>query len=239
VGIKVQSSFVVPAPADHAFGTLIDVPRIVPCMPGTELTETLSDNRFRAVAKLRVGPVELQFKGEGELYEVDRAQRTSKMRAKGADAKGRGSFQTEIAFTVEPQGESSRVTVDTDLTLSGTVAQYGRGAGIVREVTSQLTTQFAAELAALIMAERVVQAVSHATKRVTATETVAAVTASATPAPTPSASAAPIARSVSSNLARKPLPDRSVPSAKTPISGIRLLFAAIKATLGRWFGARP
>jgi carbon monoxide dehydrogenase subunit G len=154
MGIKVESTFVVPAPVDDAWRFLIDVRRVVPCMPGTELTEALDERRFRATARLRVGPVELAFGGEGELYDVDPASRTAKLRAKGRDSKGRGAFQAEMAFGLTPRGEETLARVDTDLTLSGSVAQYGRGAGIVKGVTAQLTSQFAQNLSARIMAGR-------------------------------------------------------------------------------------
>ena len=154
MGIKVANTFVVPAPVDDAWRFLIDMPRVVPCMPGTELTEALDERRFRATARLRVGPVELAFGGEGELYDVDAAARTAKLRAKGRDTKGRGAFQAEMAFGLTPRGEETVARVDTDLTLSGSVAQYGRGAGIVKGVAEQLTAQFARNLSARITAGR-------------------------------------------------------------------------------------
>jgi carbon monoxide dehydrogenase subunit G len=154
VGIKVESTFVVPVPVDDAWRTLIDLPRVVPCMPGTELTEALDESRFRATARLRVGPVELAFGGEGELYDVDAASRTAKLRAKGRDTKGRGAFQAEMTFGLTPRGEETVARVEADLTLSGSVAQYGRGAGIVKGVAEQLTTQFAQNLSAQIAAGR-------------------------------------------------------------------------------------
>ncbi|MGH8701456.1 MAG: SRPBCC family protein, partial [Burkholderiales bacterium] len=133
---------------------LIDMPRVVPCMPGTELTEALDERRFRATARLRVGPVELAFGGEGELYDIDATARTAKLRAKGRDTKGRGAFQAEMAFSLTPRGEETVARVDTDLTLSGSVAQYGRGAGIVKGVAEQLTAQFAQNMSARIAAGR-------------------------------------------------------------------------------------
>ena len=149
-----ETTFVVPAPVDDAWRVLIDLPRVVPCMPGTEVTEALDDRRFRATARLRVGPIELAFGGEGELYDVDAASRTAKLRAKGRDTKGRGAFQAEMTFGLTPRGDKTVARVDTDLTLSGSVAQYGRGAGIVKGVAEQLTTQFAQNLSAQITAGR-------------------------------------------------------------------------------------
>jgi carbon monoxide dehydrogenase subunit G len=190
VGIKVENTFVVPAPVDDAWRFLIDLPRVVPCMPGTELTEALDERRFRATARLRVGPVELAFGGEGELYNVDPASHTAKLRAKGRDTKGRGAFQAEMAFGLTARGDATVARVDTDLTLSGSVAQYGRGAGIVKGVAEQLTAQFAQNLSAQITAGR-------------------------------------------GAVAEAPEPRRA-----EAVSGLALLWAALKATLRRWFGAR-
>lgn len=152
MGIRIENTFAVPAPVEEAWKILVDLPRVVPCMPGTELTESLDARRFRATARLRVGPVELQFKGDGELYDVDAVAHTAKLRAKGADAKGRGAFQSEMALALAPQGNETSVRVDTDLMLSGSVAQYGRGAGVVKEMAQQLSAQFARNLGGLMSA---------------------------------------------------------------------------------------
>ena len=157
MGIKVENDFVIPAPIEDAWRVLIDIPRVVPCMPGSAVTEVIDDHRFRATARIKVGPVELQFRGEGELFDIDPMTHASKLRAKGSDAKGRGSFQSEMAFVLTQQGEQTRAIVTTDITLSGSVAQYGRGAGLIKEITNQLTAQFAGNLSALIAADRVVQ----------------------------------------------------------------------------------
>ena len=153
MGIKFENSFAVPASIEDAWKTLIDVPRVVPCMPGTELTEVVGERGFLATARIRVGPIELLFKGEGELYDLDAANHSAKLRAKGSDTKGRGAFQTQMDFTLAGQGVETLVRVATDLTLSGSVAQHARGGGVVKEMAHQLTAQFAKNLTALVAAQ--------------------------------------------------------------------------------------
>jgi carbon monoxide dehydrogenase subunit G len=150
MGIKLENTFAVDAPVDDTWRLLVDVSRMVPCMPGAELAERLDERRFRATVRLKVGPVDLKFAGEGELHDVDDAAHLAKLRAKGRDGKGRGSFQADMQFELTPQGAGSLVRVDTDLTLTGSVAQYGRGAGIVKEIAGQLTAQFARNLSLLV-----------------------------------------------------------------------------------------
>ncbi|MFM9886931.1 MAG: SRPBCC family protein [Burkholderiales bacterium] len=257
MGIKVENDFIIPAPIEDAWKVLIDIPRVVPCMPGSDVTEIIDDRRFRATARIKVGPVELQFRGEGELFDIMPATHSSKLRAKGSDAKGRGAFQTEMAFVLTAQSDETRAQVSTDIALSGSVAQYGRGAGLIKEITNQLTSQFAANLSALIAADRVVQqaalhagnpgvrAVPSADRGDALASTVAAGGESR---PQRAAAMQPSAQSVGRASALDPTPaaaqpasanpSPATPPAAAPISGMSLLFAALKAMVCRWLGIK-
>ena len=264
MGIKVENDFVIPAPIEDAWKVLIDIPRVVPCMPGSDVTEIIDDRRFRATARIKVGPVALQFRGDGELFDIAPATHSSKLRAKGSDAKGRGSFQTEMAFVLTAQDHETRAKVSTDITLSGSVAQYGRGAGLIKEITNQLTAQFAANLSALIAADHVVhQAASHAGNTIVRARAEPAAKQSDEPALASAAATgvesghhprsdmqsgaqpvAPVASvsELASPSAAAPLPPparaQATTSAAAPISGLSLLFAALKAMVRRWLGMK-
>jgi uncharacterized protein len=146
LAIRLENSFVVPASVDRAWRVVNDVPRIVPCMPGAELTEVTADGAYRGNVKVKIGPVQLQFSGEARLYDVDAAAHTMKMRSRASDTKGRGTVASEMAFAMAPRGGHTEVKVVTDLTLTGSVAQYGRGAGLIKEVADQFSRQFASNL---------------------------------------------------------------------------------------------
>lgn len=145
--MRIENSFPVPADLEQSWELITDVPLLVSCMPGAELTQTTADGAYRGIARVKIGPVQLQFNGEARLYDVDAKARTMKVRSRASDAKGRGTVASEMAFALSPQGERTRVDVVTDLTLTGAVAQYGRGAGLIREVANQFTRDFAANLA--------------------------------------------------------------------------------------------
>ena len=149
MGIRIENSFVVPAPVEQAWEMLTDVPQIAPCLPGAELTEAHGDV-YKGQARVKIGPMQLVFKGEARLTQADAAARISKMSIRGADTKGRGNVQSEMTFTLAPDGDATRVDVVTELTLSGSVAQYGRGVGLIKELCNQYTAQFANNLAARI-----------------------------------------------------------------------------------------
>ena len=149
--MKIENSFHVPASLEASWQIVTDVPSLVACMPGAELTETSPDGAYRGVARVKIGPVQLQFNGEARLYDVDPRAHTMKVRSRASDAKGRGSVASEMAFALAGEGERTRVDVLTDLTLTGAVAQYGRGAGLIKEVANQFTKDFAANLEKMVL----------------------------------------------------------------------------------------
>ena len=151
--MKIENSFHVPAGLEESWRIVTDVPSLVSCMPGAELTETTPDGAYRGLARVKIGPVQLQFNGEARLYDADPGAHTMQVRARASDAKGRGTVASEMAFALAAEGERTRVDVVTDLTLTGAVAQYGRGAGLIKEVANQFTKDFAANLSSKLAAQ--------------------------------------------------------------------------------------
>jgi hypothetical protein len=121
----------------------MDIKRIAPCMPGAELTEVVDDTTYKGKISVRLGPVALTFAGLVRFEEIDNANHTARVRAQGTDAKGRGSAQAVASFRLEPAGGGCKVLVHTDLSLSGAVAQYGRGVGMIQATAAALIGQFA------------------------------------------------------------------------------------------------
>jgi len=141
--MEFDNSFEVPLPPAQAWKLLLDIERIAPCMPGAELTEVLGNNSYKGRINVRLGPVALTFAGIVRFEEIDEANRTAKVSAQGTDAKGRGGANAASVFRLEPAGTGSKVLVHSNLTLSGAVAQYGRGVGIIQATATQLMNQFA------------------------------------------------------------------------------------------------
>ncbi len=139
--MRLENSFRVPAPAEEAWKLLNDVPAVVPCMPGAELTEVVGENAWKATMHVKLGPINLQFVTDVTREEADEAARRVVLAAKGREARGRGGAQARIESSLAEEGGETSVTIVTDLTLQGAVAQYGRG--VVADVSSQLTKQFA------------------------------------------------------------------------------------------------
>ena len=141
--MEFDNSFEVPLPPAEAWKVLLDIERIAPCMPGAELTEVVDRNTYKGRIGVRLGPVALTFAGIVKFEQIDDAARTARVAAQGTDAKGRGGANAASVFRLEPAGGGSKVLVHTNLALSGAVAQYGRGVGIIQATAAQLMKQFA------------------------------------------------------------------------------------------------
>ena len=146
--MEIKNNFEVPLPPDEAWALLMDIPRIVPCMPGAELVEMVDDRTFKGTVAVKLGPVALVFKGTAQFEQRDDQAHTARAVARGTDTKGRGGANATVSFNLARPARGSRVDVVTDVALSGSVAQYGRGSGIIQGVATQLINQFATSLRA-------------------------------------------------------------------------------------------
>lgn len=144
--MEFDNSFDVPLSPAQAWAVLMDIRRIAPCMPGAALTEVIDAQNFRGKIAVRLGPVALAFAGRVQFEDIDEANHSARVKAQGSDDKGRGSANATATFRIEPAEIGSRVFIHTDLMLSGAVAQYGRGVGMIQATASQIIGQFASNL---------------------------------------------------------------------------------------------
>ncbi len=144
--MKLTNEFEVPVPVEEAWPLLLDVERIIPCMPGAELLERIGDSAYKGRVSVQLGPVLLTFEGVAKFVDIDQAARRARVEAQGTDKKGRGGAHATVVFALMPAGSSSRVVIDTDLQLSGSVAQYGRASGLITSIAKELVGQFAQNL---------------------------------------------------------------------------------------------
>ena len=146
VHIKLENAFEVDARIEDVWGTLQNVPLIAPCLPGAELEEATGEGLYRGFVKIKIGPVQLQFKGEATFYDFDPGRHSMKMRSRASDTKGRGSVATEMKFDLRQQDKATIVDVMTDLIVTGSLAQYGRGVGLVKDIANEIALQFSQNL---------------------------------------------------------------------------------------------
>jgi uncharacterized protein len=137
--MELTNDFRVGVPVERAWEVLTDVELIAPCMPGAQLQEVEGDE-YRGVVKVKVGPVSAQYKGAARFVERDEAGHKVVLRAEGRETRGQGNANATITAQLSPEADGTAVSVVTDLTVTGRVAQFGRG--VMADVSSKLLGQF-------------------------------------------------------------------------------------------------
>jgi carbon monoxide dehydrogenase subunit G len=135
-----------------AIDVLTDVPLIAPCIPGVAITEITGDRYYKGEATVRLGPVKITFTGVGEITEINYDNYIARVKARGSDKKGRGGADATVSFELqdgpvtEAGFKTTKVIVRTDLSLNGSIAQYGRASGLIEGIAQELTKEFAENL---------------------------------------------------------------------------------------------
>jgi carbon monoxide dehydrogenase subunit G len=215
--VKLQQSFEVRAPVERVWETLIDIERVAPCLPGAEITEAGDDGAYRGDFTVKLGPTTASYRGELHMEESDASAHRAVMRASGQDKRGQGSAKATIVSELEAAGEVTRVEVDTDFTITGRLARFGRG-GMIQDISNRLLKDFAECLQ----------------QRIEAEPTTPAAAGQAAAAPGGQAAAAP-GGEAADPTAQAPAAAGS-PAAPKPISGFSLFFRALWDRIGRIFG---
>ncbi len=149
--MDLNHEFEVPVTVDEAWKILTDVERIAPCLPGAELQEVEGDT-YRGVVKVKVGPIQAQFKGQASFVERDDAAHKAVLRGEGRDTGGKGNASALITAQLTGITDgSTKVEVTTDLSITGKIAQFGRGA--MADISDKILGQFVENLNTLIASQ--------------------------------------------------------------------------------------
>jgi carbon monoxide dehydrogenase subunit G len=139
--MRIENAFEVAASPDAAWALLVDVPRVIPCMPGATLDEVVDDASWKATMQVKLGPIGLTFATDVKREEMEEAERRVKLAANAREVRNRGRATATIESRIAAVDGGSRVELVTELGLSGPVAQYGRG--MIQDISSQLVESFA------------------------------------------------------------------------------------------------
>jgi len=149
--MKITNEFTVHTPIDRAWQVLTDLPGIAPCMPGAQLTGVEGDT-YAGRVKVKVGPVVSDFAGTARFVEKNEEAGRAVIDAKGRDSRSAGNAAALVTAQLTAKGDSTLVSVDTDLKISGKLAQFG--SGMIKEVSGKLLGQFVTNLEAKLAAEQ-------------------------------------------------------------------------------------
>jgi uncharacterized protein len=143
--VKLTNEMVVPASVEDAWAVMLDIERVAPCLPGASIDGSEGDE-YRGTMKIKLGPITSSFAGTLKVDEADEAARRAVLSARARESRGQGTATATITSTMAPADEGTRVTVETDLRVTGPAASFGRG--VMQDVSARLMGQFAECLAA-------------------------------------------------------------------------------------------
>jgi uncharacterized protein len=147
--MKINNEFTVGAPIQQAWDTMLNLERIAPCLPGAAIQEEKDEGEYDGTMKVKIGPITANYKGTVKFEEVDEGNHRAVLQATGRDARGQGTASATIVSTLQEEGDGTKVSVETDMKLTGRAAQFGRG--IAQDVATKMLDQFASCLEEEIM----------------------------------------------------------------------------------------
>jgi uncharacterized protein len=148
--VRIDNDFTVQAPIERVWSYLLDVEKVAPCMPGAQLTDIVDDRTWKGKTNIKIGPVSLSFAGTVVLEERDDDAHRVRLKAQGMEQRGKGAASAVVVSHLEAVDGGTKVTMETDMSISGAVAQYGRG--MMLDISRRLTREFAQCLEANIVA---------------------------------------------------------------------------------------
>jgi uncharacterized protein len=137
--MKIDNEFTVSVPVDRAWEVLTDLEGVSLCLPGARLTG-VEGEVYGGEVRIKVGPVVSEYAGTAQFLEKDDLIHRAVIDAKGRDSRGAGNASALITVQLRADDEHTVVRVDTDLKISGKIAQLG--GGMIKDVSQKLLGQF-------------------------------------------------------------------------------------------------
>jgi carbon monoxide dehydrogenase subunit G len=183
----IESEFEVAAPLEQVWSALLDLERVAPCLPGASITGHDDEGTYRGTFSVKLGPMTAAYNGRIKIDEVDEAAHRATLKAKGTDKRGQGGANATIVNTLSEHDGGTRVEAVTDFSITGRLAQFGRG-GIMQDVSNRLLRDFATCLSTRLAGapEPVAPSGAEVTAGDAPPEAVAAAEPSTPPPPAPS-----------------------------------------------------
>lgn len=146
--MQIDSSFSVVAPIGKVWDTLMDFERVAGCLPGAQILNKLSDDAYQVGMTVKLGPVNMQYKGLLNVLERNAAEHRAVLGGKAQETRGQGTAEAQVTLALTEEGTTTRGTVSADLALSGKAAAMGKS--VIGSVTEQMMGLFASNLQAML-----------------------------------------------------------------------------------------
>jgi carbon monoxide dehydrogenase subunit G len=160
MALIIKTSFMANATRDKVWDLITDIEKSAPCFPGAVLGNKLPDGFYQGGFNVKLGPMTFNFSGKFGFTELNAPNYLAKISASGTDTKGRGGAQGLIDVELVEVANQTQVNILSDVTLSGSVAQYGRGVGMIQAISQQLINEFGKNLSIMIVDEKPSQTIT-------------------------------------------------------------------------------
>ena len=216
--MNLEQSFTVAAPVEQVWEALIDVERVAPCLPGAEITGKDDDGNYQGTFVVKLGPTTANYRGGLKMESLDEATHTAVMSAKGTDKRGQGGATATITSTMRQEGAATRVEVNTDFSITGRLARFGRG-GMIEDISKRMLRDFGNCLQQTLAQDSPEAAAEPEAAGAVAAAAPAGAAGAAPPPPSPAT----------------PPPAQPRTPAK-PVNGLSLFFSVLLERIKRLFG---
>ena len=145
--MEFNNSFTVDKPIDEVWSTMLDLERVVPCVPGATILEKTGENALKAEVKIKLGAMSMNYSGPAEIVERDDTSHHAVMNARAQEAGGQGNADAKVSMQLNAAGEGTEVALNSQINVTGKAAQMGEG--VIGAVTEGMIKEFSDNLAKL------------------------------------------------------------------------------------------
>ena len=145
--MEFDNSFTVEKPIDEVWSTMVDLERVVPCVPGATILEKTGDKAVKAEVKIKLGSMSMNYSGPAEIVEQDDAAHRAVMNARATEAGGQGAADAKVSMQLTGDGDRTEVALHSEINVTGKAAQMGEG--VIAAVTEGMIKEFSQNLAKL------------------------------------------------------------------------------------------
>jgi len=151
--VRIEKRFEIVSPIDRVWSVLVDPYQVVNCLPGASITQRVDDRTYEGTIMVRVGPVKATYKGQARFERLDEATREMELVGRGQETSGKGSAEMRMVRRLRSVDEKTEVSVTSDVTITGVLAQFGRG--MIEDVSNQMFDEFTQRLREKIESVRI------------------------------------------------------------------------------------
>lgn len=147
--MKLTNEFTVAVPLERAWETLLDIERVAGFLPGAKIEPSSEEGVYHGSMRVKVGPMVVNYRGTARLVHTDENKHVADIAVQASDTKGQGTASAKIRNRLVAEDEGTKVTAETDLSITGRQAQFGRG--IMQDVAGRMLDDFARRFEAYLL----------------------------------------------------------------------------------------